>query len=273
MDYDYLVLAAGANVNTFNTPGVEFGKNNVYFMKDLEHARAIRNRVVRCFEEASLPTKSEEDKRRLLSFVIVGGGPVSVEFAGELYDMVRQDLVKLYPDLKEFTKIHLVEAGKHVLATFNPELQDYAENAMQKRDYDLRLGVAVKEVRDGEVELVDGTIIPCGLVMWSTGIMPTKFISSLAAQPNDFVLWNGRLLMDNTMRVLKPGRQQASEAFHEPYKNIFALGDCAACNMAPLPSLGYAAKKQGQYLAKNFNAMTMEQPKKKFSFIAWAQFT
>ena len=68
---------------------MEFGKNNVYFMKDLEHARAVRNRVVRCFEEASLPTKTEEEKKKLLSFVIVGGGPISVEFAGELYDMVK----------------------------------------------------------------------------------------------------------------------------------------------------------------------------------------
>ena len=82
------MLAAGSNVNTFNTPGVEAYKNNVYFMKDLGHARAVRNRIVKCFEMASLPNASEDDKKRLLSFAIVGGGPISVEFAGELYDML-----------------------------------------------------------------------------------------------------------------------------------------------------------------------------------------
>lgn len=144
---------------------------------------------------------------------------------------------------------------------------------MAKRNFDLRLGAAVKEVRDGEVELMDGTVQPCSMIVWSTGIAPTKFISSLQEKKQDFMLWNGRLMMDDKLRIVKPGDMRASESYMAPHKNIFGLGDCVVTHTHPLPTLGYAAKKQGQYLAKNFNNGTMEDPKKSFKFIAWAQFT
>lgn len=177
MPYDYLVIAAGAQTNTFNTPGVEFGKNNVYFLKELAHARAIRQRVVECFEMASYPGENvtEDVKKQLLSFVIVGGGPISVEYAGELHDFLTRDLSRWYPELTKYVQVHLIESSKHILGPFNPELQDYAEKLLVKRKFDLRTGVAVKEVRDKEVELTDGSVIPCGIVVWSTGIAPNKF--------------------------------------------------------------------------------------------------
>lgn len=88
MPYDYLVMANGSTTNTFNTPGVKYRENNVYFLKDLSHARAIRNRILECFERASYPDTSKEERERLLNFIIVGGGPISVEFAGELHSFL-----------------------------------------------------------------------------------------------------------------------------------------------------------------------------------------
>ncbi len=64
----------------------------MFFLKQLEHSRAIRNRLIECFERASSPSCTDEEARKLLSFVIVGGGPTSVEFAGELYDFVTKDV-------------------------------------------------------------------------------------------------------------------------------------------------------------------------------------
>ena len=66
--------------------------------------------------------------------------------------------------------MHLIEASKHILGPYNPELQEYAEKLLVNRKFNLRTGVAVKEVRNNEVELSDGSIIPCGLVVWSTGV-------------------------------------------------------------------------------------------------------
>ena len=70
--------------------------SQVYFLKQLDHARAIRNRLLECFERASVPQKSEAEMQRLLTFVVVGGGPTSVEFSAELYDFIRSDVSKWY---------------------------------------------------------------------------------------------------------------------------------------------------------------------------------
>ena len=132
-----------------------------------------------------------------MSFVIVGGGPISVEYAGELYDFLTRDLSKWYPELMEYVQVHLVEASKHLLGPFDPELQNYAEKLLTKRKFNVMTGVAVKEVRHNEVELSDGTLIPCGMVVWSTGVAPNRFTQTLHDQKDQFTNWNGRLLMDD----------------------------------------------------------------------------
>jgi len=81
LSYDELVIAVGAENNTFHIPGVH---EHCFFLKELHHSRAIRSAIIRCFEEASIPGISHE-QRRQLNFVVVGGGPTGVEFAGENY--------------------------------------------------------------------------------------------------------------------------------------------------------------------------------------------
>lgn len=71
--------------------------------------------MIDCFERASLPNLSDEERKKILHFVVVGGGPTGVEFAAALHDFVIDDLSKLYPSLKEFTRITLLEAGDHIL--------------------------------------------------------------------------------------------------------------------------------------------------------------
>ena len=81
----------------------------------MDDALRIRQTVVDLFERASLPSLPVEEKKKLLSFVVVGGGPTGVEFAAELHDFVHEDLSKLYPSLHEYVKITLLEAGDHIL--------------------------------------------------------------------------------------------------------------------------------------------------------------
>lgn len=87
----------------------------LHLMQELEDAQKIRRTVIDCFERASLPTLSEEERKRILHFVVVGGGPTGVEFAAELHDYVNEDLVKLYPQVKNAVKITLLEATDHIL--------------------------------------------------------------------------------------------------------------------------------------------------------------
>ena len=84
-------------------------------MQEVEDAQRIRRTVIDCFERASLPSVSEEEKKRILHFVIVGGGPTGVEFAAELHDFAIEDLARLYPTLRDHVKITLLEAGDHIL--------------------------------------------------------------------------------------------------------------------------------------------------------------
>lgn len=84
-------------------------------MQEVEDAQKIRQTVIDCFERASLPSLSEEERKRILHFVVVGGGPTGVEFAAELHDFAIEDLAKLYPEVKNLVKITLLEAGDHIL--------------------------------------------------------------------------------------------------------------------------------------------------------------
>lgn len=93
----------------------KFVIDKVFFMQEVEDAQRIRRTVIDCFERASLPNITDEERQIILQFVVVGGGPTGVEFAAELHDFVIEDLVKLYPMVEDFVKITLLEAGDHIL--------------------------------------------------------------------------------------------------------------------------------------------------------------
>ena len=102
MGWDKLVVSVGCYSQTFNTKGV---KEHAYFLKDVGDARKIRNRLLSCFEMASLPTTSEEMRRMLLNFAVVGGGPTGIEWSAELCDMIEEDMKHLYPELVGYAKV------------------------------------------------------------------------------------------------------------------------------------------------------------------------
>ena len=88
LDYDKLVIAVGVKTNTFGIQSVAQAAHKgdaIFFLKQLAHARAIRTNIIDCFERAALPTVTDDEKRRLLSFLVVGGGPTSCEFTAELH--------------------------------------------------------------------------------------------------------------------------------------------------------------------------------------------
>ena len=106
---------------TFSTPGIS-EENNVFFLKHLWDARKIRSRLIECFERASNPDLSSDERKRLLTFVVVGGGPTSVEFAGELNDFIKKDMKKWYPELYLESKVKIIEVGKALLSTFGKDI-------------------------------------------------------------------------------------------------------------------------------------------------------
>lgn len=143
-------LAIGARCVTFGVPGVE---EYCFFLKSLEDTRAIRKRVMHLFEQASLPHLTQQERRALLSFVVVGwtlfdlsrpkcdpkpcslslsGGPTGVEVAAELEDLVHVDMNKLYPMLRDDVSVTLVHSSDHVLNGYDVAISKYAEVTPEK---------------------------------------------------------------------------------------------------------------------------------------------
>ena len=276
LKYDALILAAGCETATFNVPGV-IGNDRVFFLKQLKDARNIRNRLIDCFERASSPACTPEEKKRLLTFVVVGGGPTSVEFASELYDFLKKDVSRWYPDLHNDVHIHLVEASGHILGTFNSKLVSYVERLFQNRQIHLMTSTAVAKVDGNEVIFADGTKLHFGLMVWSTGIKQLSMIQNiqeLAKFPN------GRLKVDGYLRTLTATATTTTTAATtattattataaessnsdnvtlSPHSRVFSVGDCAGNYEKPLPGLAQVASQQGIYLSAALNKYGLER--------------
>jgi NADH dehydrogenase/NADH:ubiquinone reductase (non-electrogenic) len=260
--YDKLVIGVGVKTNTFGIQSIQEG-NGIYFLKHLFHARSIRNNVIDSFEKAAIPGMSDAERRRLLSFVVVGGGPTSCEFVAELHDFLKHDVTRMYKDLLPYVHITLVEAGPALLGPFDKALQNYAHGLFEKRDIDVRLGTAVTGVEDFEQEgyrypsrraiLSNGSSIEFGTMVWSAGLAPVKFTNTLNLPRHER---SGRILVDDFLRVKG----------HEG--SIWAIGDAAVNPETPLPQLAQVARQQGIYLGKVFNGNQKEdeEPFKFFSF-------
>ncbi|XP_076800295.1 putative NADH dehydrogenase [Clavelina lepadiformis] len=232
--YDKLVIAVGALSNTFGIPGV---KNHAFFLKELADARRIRDRIISNFERATQPGSSVDEQRRLLHIVIVGGGPTGVEFGAELYDFLREDVSRLYQDLQGMVKVTLVEANK-ILGSFDKSLREYAEKKIRKRKEFELLQAAVAEVTENSVKLKDGRVIPCGLVVWSTGLFPRSFTKQSQFPKDEY----GHILTNEKLQVKGV-----------PEDTIFAIGDCADIETLPLPATAQVAERQGRWLANYLN--------------------
>lgn len=233
VNYDKLVIAVGARSNTFNVPGVQ---ENAFFLKEISHARAIRNQILTNFELSVHPKITPDEEKRLLHFVICGGGPTGVEFGAEIYDFLREDVSRLYSQEEDKVKVTLVEP-KQILPSFDQKLRHFAEKKIKQRSQFKLIQSGVVEVKKDCVKLQDGRILPCGLVVWSTGLAPRPFIENTDLPKSK----QKQLLVDSYLQV--KGVADGS---------VFALGDCAYIEENPLACTAQVAERQGRYLAKCF---------------------
>ncbi|KAI9485133.1 pyridine nucleotide-disulfide oxidoreductase-domain-containing protein [Zychaea mexicana] len=219
--YDKLLIAVGS---TSITHGVE-GLEHTFRLKTIQDAMAVRRTVTRNVEQASLPTTSPEERKRLLSFVICGGGPTGVEFAAEIYDWMNEDLVKWFPKiLREDISVTIIQSRDHILNTFDVKISEYAERKFSREGINLITNARVLRIlkdkvvyrnKDAEGDKVGFGEVPYGLCMWSTGIAMTPFALMLAEKLGKQVHQRA-IQTDAYCRVL--GLSDGS---------IFAIGDCA----------------------------------------------
>ncbi len=246
LSFDILVIGVGARSNTFGIDGVErYGM----FLKELNDARDIRQRIIENFERASTPNLHPDERKRLLHFIIVGGGPTGVEFAAELHDFLTDDLVRSYAQLIPLVEITLFEAGHALLNSFDAALSEYTLKIFKRQKISVRLKSQVARVDEREILLSDGTHVPYGMLVWSTGNTQTPFVRSLSFEKDP----GSRLVTD--------------EYFHvKGFTHIYALGDCATIEGTALPATSQVAQQEGYYLAKSLNAQAKGKEVKRFKY-------
>jgi NADH dehydrogenase len=221
LPYDKLVIGVGSTTNPHGVKGLE----NVHFLKDIDDAQKIRNSVLHNLETACLPTTSDEERKRLLSFVVSGGGPTGVEFAAELYDLLNEDLTEHFPKiLRNEISVHLIQSRGHILNTYDESLSKYAEERFARDSVDILTNSRVKEVlpdkilftqKDESGETITKEL-PMGFCLWSTGVSQTDFCQRVSkalgsAQTNIHALeTDSHLRLNGT-----------------PLGTVYAIGDCS----------------------------------------------
>lgn len=255
LNFDILVIAVGEVTNTYGIPGVY---ENALFLKELSDARNIRNRVIDCFENASLPDLNRAERAKYLTFVVCGGGPSGVEFVAELHDFI-EDVKKKYGKTANLIKIYLIEAKQNILSNFDKTLSSYAMKIFSREKIILKMNSQVISVTNNQIILNDSTSIEYGLLVWATGNAPTMLVKNTPFPKSK----NGKILTDRNFRV-----KRDDTSF---YEDIFAIGDCATIETQELPATAQIAQQQGYFLAKRFNKpkTSKEFKPRKFGMLAY----
>ena len=164
--YDYLVLAMGAVVNFFRTPGADQHAIPLYTMED---AVRLKNHVLRTFEAVDKNLALIDEGA--LTFCVVGGGPTGVEVSGALSELLHVDLAKDYPNLPVAkAKVLLFENSPNLLAAFAPKLQVYAQKALEERGVAVHTGTGVTKVGQTSIDLSTGGTVPTQTLVWAAGL-------------------------------------------------------------------------------------------------------
>ena len=230
--YDYLVLATGAWHAYF---GHDDWAGFAPGLKTLDDATGLRRRILLAFERAE--TEDDPDERaRLMTFVVIGGGPTGVEMAGAIAELAKRALASDFSSIDpRSTRIILVEAASRVLTPFDEKLSEAARRSLQQLGVEVRLGAAVTDCSEDGVRLGD-EFIPTRTIVWAAGVMASPAGRWLGAETDGA----GRVKVRADLSV--PG-----------HPDVFVIGDTAAvagANGAMLPGVAPVAKQQGQYVAR-----------------------
>ena len=235
IEFEHLVIAMGSVVDFSQVPGMA---QHGLPMKTVAHALRLRSAVINRLEEANL-TDDAAARRKLLTFVVVGGGYTGVETAGQLLDFL-QNVQPLYSNLRgEKIRVVLVHSRGHLLAEIGEELGDYAQRVLERRGTEVIVNARVTEVDVDEAVLSNGTTIETHTVVSTVGNTTHPVLVDLCKQLG-IALVKGRIPTEPAMRV-------AGQT------NLWAAGDCAAVPWGSdvSPPTAQFALRQGVQLARN----------------------
>ena len=240
IEYDWLVIAAGSTTNFFGNRPIE---RAALGLKSLGEALQLRNHILLCLEEASQLT-DRQAQQPWMTFVIVGGGPTGVEFAGALSELMNLVLEREYPTIVAPPRIVVVEGRDRLLGPFPERLGAYTQKRLGKLGVEVILERYVTTVEDGIVTLSDGSELEAQTLVWSAGVKP----ESLAEH-------------EGIARAARSKRIEVDAHLRIAHR-VFAIGDIAAVkeNGEELPMMSPPAMQEGRYVGRYILAHLGEEP-------------
>jgi NADH dehydrogenase len=242
LPYDVLILATGARHAYF---GHDEWERFAPGLKKVDDAIELRRRILLAFEQAEI-AEDEAERRRLLTFVVIGGGPTGVEMAGAIAELAKMALARDFRHIDpRQARIVLVEAGPRILAAFPPKLSAKAERALMRLGVEVRTGAAVTRCDEEGVQLGEERI-PSACMVWGAGVAASPAAKWLQAERDQA----GRVMVGPDLTL--PGHPE-----------ICVIGDTAHAagpDGKPLPGVAPVAKQQGKYAAKVIQARIAGRP-------------
>jgi NADH dehydrogenase len=246
--YDHLIVATGARHAYF---GHDDWAPYAPGLKTIDDATALRRRIQLAFEQAEASDDAEE-RKRLMTFVVIGGGPTGVEMAGAIAELAKRALAADFRDIdSRCACIILVEAAPRVLTPFDPALSEAARRSLETLGVEVRLGVPVCECNAEGVRVGD-EFIPTRTIIWAAGVMASPAGRWLGADIDRA----GRVKVNPDLSL--PGQP-----------DVFVIGDTATLAMpsgGPLPGVAPVAKQQGQYVARLLVARSRGETVEPFAY-------
>ncbi|MEM7601366.1 MAG: FAD-dependent oxidoreductase, partial [Verrucomicrobiota bacterium] len=253
LEYDHLVLSLGAEIDLSRVPGMP---EHALLMQNVGDAMILRTTIIKRIEEANAEYR-EDVRKRLLTFVVVGGGYSGVETAGEMLDMLHET-AKFYTNVpRDEIRVVLVHSRERILQTLTKSLGDYAGRKLSERGLELCLNERVRAVTATKVYLQSGSEIETSTVVSTVGNAPNHIIRQICDQqevPNE----RYRIQTDEYLKV-------------EGFDSLWSAGDCAAVPLADgggdsCPQTAQFAMRQGACLAQNIGRTMRGEKLKPFLF-------
>jgi NADH:ubiquinone reductase (H+-translocating) len=231
--FDYLVLALGSDTNYAGVPGVA---EHAFGIKTLGDAIMLRAGVIALLEAASVEPDPGE-RKKLLTFVVAGGGFAGVETIGAINDLARESLPHYGRIDPAEVRVVLIHGGAFILPELGETLGRYAQKKLGERRVEFKLNCKVMAYENGVITCNDGDSVPAETLVWAAGVSPSPILKT-----TPFELQKGRVVVDSTMEV--PG-----------HPGIWAAGDCAAITdpttKLPYPPTAQHALREGRLIGEN----------------------